>query len=205
MIGITGERLSVLLCCEHLLHHDWMSFVSWYSFQRNLPDAKFSILCTRAGMKYDIFRWTKRAGIQFQISRNSDPMHRLAYAIKKDMVTLPTLIIRPEILCVREFDNDPNYLNGNHHKGSCIFVSEDGASSTYDERLCCEAGENEFCNFVTYEKGWGNFKIDPWVNKSGNPLQRRLKHSEFATGINERRIASIWNGATEVFYCMSRS
>jgi len=205
MIGITGERLSVLLCCEHVLHHEWMSFISWYSFQRNLPDAKFSMLSTRAGMKYDIFRWTKRAGIQFEITNNLDPMHRLAYAIKKGMATLPVLVIRPEVLCVREFDNDPNFLYGNRHKGSCMLVSEDGKPSIYDERLCYEASEPDFCNFVTYEKGWGNFKIDQWLNKSGNPLQRRLRHSNGAVGINERRIASMWDGATEVFYCMSRS
>lgn len=202
---MTGERLSVLLCCEHLLHHEWMSFVSWYSFQRNLPDAKFSMLCTRVGMKYDIFRWTKRAGIQFQITRNSDPMHRLAYAIKSGMATLPALLIRPEVLCVREFDNDPSYLVGNRHKGSCMLVSEDDLPSIYDDRLCCDASESDFCNFVTYENGWGNFKVEPWVNKSGNPLQRRLRHSDGAVGMNERRIGNIWDGAIGAFYCMSRS
>jgi len=158
-------------------------------------------------MKYDLFRWAKRAGISFETVRNVDPMQSLAYATKKNLASLPALVITPDIICIREFDNDFPLINkpNNFYRGDSLLISSDGISASYDERLWCDVKENNFCNFVSYSSGWGDFNLSQWIDKLGNPLQRRLKFASGTLGVNERRLADIWEGATGVFHSLSRS
>lgn len=67
----TGENLLLIIKCEYLPHNDWMSFFTWYSIQKNLPDAKVLILCKRNVYKQSLFNWTYKYKVPiFQISSN---------------------------------------------------------------------------------------------------------------------------------------
>lgn len=202
MISYTGENLSVLICCSHLLHHDWMTFLSWYSFQQNLPDAKISILCNRKDMKFNLFNWTKRLGVTFEITKNDNPISCLNYALKKSYVKYPVLVISPDIICLQELDDEESIINSkqNYKKENCYILYNEVDDIVKNENLFANVKENKFSRFVSYSSGWGNFNADSWINKLGNPLSVYSKHDNVMLTINERRFSNIWKDACNVFH-----
>jgi len=94
-ISNTGNGLEIVLSCEYLPHHDWMSFVSWYSVSKNLPDAKFSIRCLRNNTETQLFNWPKRCNVVFSQYKG----------LKKQLIE-STLEIEPHIMAIREYANN---------------------------------------------------------------------------------------------------
>ena len=74
MIGNLGENLSVLIYCNHSVAHDWMSFLCWYSFYKNLPEAKIAVGCSRSNLRFDLYFWTKRLNIDFEYMKGDSPI-----------------------------------------------------------------------------------------------------------------------------------
>ncbi len=60
----TGKGLNVIIVCEYRPHHSWMSFGSWYSIFKNLPDAEVGIYCGRENLKENLFSWTNKCGVK---------------------------------------------------------------------------------------------------------------------------------------------
>lgn len=60
MIESTGDGLVVIISCEYIPCHNWMSFVSWFSIRRNLPDAKPVMLIKRGDPREYLFGWAYR-------------------------------------------------------------------------------------------------------------------------------------------------
>ncbi|RDJ35318.1 MAG: hypothetical protein DWQ19_10920 [Crenarchaeota archaeon] len=65
IISPTGKNLDIVISCDFLPHHNWMSFASWYSIYKNLPDAKVRILCKRTQFVSDFFKWTFKCKVPF--------------------------------------------------------------------------------------------------------------------------------------------
>ena len=61
-ISLTGKNLVVIVACEYLPGHSWMSLASWYSMRKNLPDAKVLVGCSRRlfGRPSTLFEWAYR-------------------------------------------------------------------------------------------------------------------------------------------------
>ncbi len=95
MININGDGLSVIIRCEYVKHHDWLSFASWYSISKCLPDAEVAIYCKMTDAKNDIFAWPKKFKILFNLSEN----------YKKLVSNSNTLIIDPWVIAVREYSD----------------------------------------------------------------------------------------------------
>jgi len=53
----TGSGLSIVVECEYLKHHHWMTYASWYSLTKNLPDANVLIYCKRSRETEPLFQW----------------------------------------------------------------------------------------------------------------------------------------------------
>ena len=64
-ISLTGRGLSVIISCEYSLPHNWMTFASWYSIQKNLPDAQVGISCKRTDCAGDIFNWPTKCKVPY--------------------------------------------------------------------------------------------------------------------------------------------
>ena len=79
MISSTGENLNVLIYCKHTFVHDWMTFVSYYSIRTYLPDANVAIACERKSLSYDLFKWTKKLNLNFEILKEANPLEYLKY------------------------------------------------------------------------------------------------------------------------------
>lgn len=68
-ISPTGDGLRIALICDFIFAHDWMSYLSYYSITKNLPDASFRIICSRGGdIKRPLFRWAKMFKLNFIIT-----------------------------------------------------------------------------------------------------------------------------------------
>jgi len=61
MVGEFGKGLRLIIEAESIPQHDWMTYASWYSINKNLPDAEIILVCKRGEM---VFRWPYKIGIQ---------------------------------------------------------------------------------------------------------------------------------------------
>jgi hypothetical protein len=89
-----GKNLLILIKCEYVNHHDWMSFLSWYSIRTNLPDAKMCVLCKR-GMytTKSLFSWVYKCKIPFI-------QYKDKYSTENICKNTKILEITPEIACI---------------------------------------------------------------------------------------------------------
>jgi len=78
-------NLVIAIKCECMPAHDWMSFASWYSISKRLPDAKVEVQAT---LTVPIFGWARKVGVK--ITRNSDALFNIG----------------PSVMAVRDFYGD---------------------------------------------------------------------------------------------------
>lgn len=68
----TGNGLQIFINCNYLPHHDWMTFISWYSIKKNLPDADITIVCDKSKFATTpIFGWVNKANVNFTYTKKS--------------------------------------------------------------------------------------------------------------------------------------
>lgn len=90
MITPTGKGLSVCLNCKHSFIDNWMSFASWYSFSRNLPDAHFHINFIDKISDMQLFLWTTKCSV----------------IIHKNKFPSDFLELSPAVMAIREFQGN---------------------------------------------------------------------------------------------------
>ena len=115
-ITSTGDRLNILVSCDYSLHHDWMSFASWYSIYKNLPDAQVALLCAR-DLKdgYASFDWPYRCDIRFFQHENvgkrigciyANKLYATCVALKEGIVEPPLMVIDYDVIAANAFSKD---------------------------------------------------------------------------------------------------
>lgn len=112
----SGDRLNILLSCEYTFHHNWMSFASWYSAYKMLPDAKVALLCARNLQGgYAAYDWPYRCDIRFfqheNVGRrfNCPELNRLyavCVALKEGILKQPLVVIESDVMAVRSLPKD---------------------------------------------------------------------------------------------------
>ena len=60
MITSTGDNLNVTIQCSNTHHDSWMAYASWYSMQKNIPDAKVWVNLRRSNEVQDYFNWARK-------------------------------------------------------------------------------------------------------------------------------------------------
>lgn len=70
MVTKTGDNLIITIICEYLPHNNWMTFASWYSITKYLPDAKCNILCKRGLNKLNLYDWTHKCKVPMNYTNN---------------------------------------------------------------------------------------------------------------------------------------
>jgi hypothetical protein len=190
-IDSTGDGLNILIACDSLLHHNWMSFFCWYSISKNLPDAKVFLTCNRKIKYEDLFVWTRKCNVPFCYNKESDLDGQIKYALDS-FVSRPLLVVPPDCVCVRDFNEAGFSLEG---------LTE---INKLDNKISCDCKDERPCCFVTYSQGWGKFVTSKWINKIGSPF---FSSSRFDKGIltsNEIKIGHLWNSAVFLFQNVSR-
>jgi hypothetical protein len=133
-----------------------MSFASWYSIYRNLPDAKVALLCAR-DLKggYASYNWPYRCDIRFFQHENVgkrvgllhlNKLYATCVALKEGFLKQPLLIVDCDMMAVRGISsdllerlNDPNLTFG---MGGSVWYFKNQPI----ERLV--ASLNNFRNFI---------------------------------------------------------
>lgn len=81
------KDLAIIIECDPIFLHNWMSFVSWYSINKNVPDSLVFIKYTQ---KCNMFNWHNRVGVK--------------KFIKTDRPVIK--IIKPSVMAVRSFSGN---------------------------------------------------------------------------------------------------
>lgn len=190
-ISNTGNGLNILITCDYLPHHSWMSFICWYSISKNLPDASVFVVSNRRLMNCDLFSWARKVKIPLFLHPNTDIEGQIEIALKNG-VEKPLLVIPPESICVRDFD-EAGYST------DLIYDIK-----RLDDDLFCNCKENRSCVFAIYPDGWGKFVTSSWINKMSCPFRSAAKYNQTILTANEARIGRIWKSATPLFQTVSR-
>lgn len=190
-ISSTGDGLNILIACDYLPHHDWMSFFCWYSLTKNLPDAKVTVASHRRLMEFEIYSWTRRCKVPFILHKETDEAGQIEVALLQN-THKPLLVIPPEVVCVRDFDE--------------AGFSPESLSEVrlLDYELSCDCKEDRSCAFATYQNGWGKFVTPSWINKTSCPFLSGVKYNQGMLSANEVRIGRLWSMATPLFQTVSR-
>lgn len=91
----TGKGITFVIRCEATTNHNWMAFASWYSINKNLPDAKVVVAVKRSNASPELFRWVQKCGGTLYRYKNSLPK------IEGDKI----IEIEPTIMALRTFQD----------------------------------------------------------------------------------------------------
>lgn len=190
-ISSTGDGLNILIACDYLPHHNWMSFLCWYSLTKNLPEAKVFVASHRRLMKRDFFIWTRKCKVPYILHKESDDEGQIKYALNYG-VCKPLLVLPPDCVCVRDFNESG-------------FIPESLSEiTTLNSELSCDCKDVNPCSFATYSNGWGKFVTSYWINKMSCPFFFCFKYNQSDSTANELRIERLWNVAAPLFLTVSR-
>lgn len=191
-ISYIGKGLSILICCDFIVSHDWMSFLTFWSIKKNLPDANISVICRRKANS-DIFHWTRKCSIPltFHTTESLSEIKELSLKNPKSKISEPVLLVKPNIVFLRDFDEagfDSNIFK-NHSFEIEGLVSDVKSENT---TVCCD-----------YSDGWGNFVTSTWINKSSIPFSS-VDYSAVIMSLNEKRFAALWESASKMYQSILR-
>jgi len=94
-----GENLSnIAIVCECLPCHDWMSFASWYSLSKRLPDSAVVLEVRHC----HLFSWARRLGVR--IAGQSENSFKIS----------------PSVVAVRDFDGDASISPAKTEIQTCL-------------------------------------------------------------------------------------
>lgn len=199
MVTNTGKNLNILVVCDYTPCHHWMSSLAWYSFYRNLPEAKVAVACNRLLMKHQLFDWTKRCDVPFALRKSDTPFSHAKYFVEKNILSFPLLILQPDVVAVRDLQNSAVFDGDSFSTHKAIFLTEAIEPIEKDLPLVFDVKGQDFQTFMTYENGWGKFVTSSWINKEIHPITPLWKYEDVNMTANERRLAELWKDFTPLF------
>jgi len=195
MISSLGNGLTIAINCDYLPHHDWMSFLTYWSIAKTLPDCKVLATCVRQKMNMDIFNWPRKCNVQFAYHKPmvDEELYNFIMTSPKFEKTKSLLFVKPEIIFVRDFE-EANFPVEKIHdfKGISEIDGLVSDSKSENSTVCCD-----------YSNGWGKFVTSKWINKTSIPFSR-IDFSCMGMTVNENRIAGIWKSASKIYPSLSR-
>jgi hypothetical protein len=208
-ISSTGNGLNILIVCDYVSHHDWMSFLSWYSFSKNLPDAQVGIVCNRQVMNLRLFVWPARVKVKFDLHTPTDKENQVKRAVELGFLSMPLVVVEPGILAVRQLEEGSDFLEyiQNTPKGISdrVWVVNDVNSTPVEFfDAYCHAKEDKISTFVSIENGWGKFVTESWINKLNCPFTSFNRYGHGNMTLNESRIGKLWSGLVSLFQTVNR-
>ena len=172
-ISETGDRLGIVINCHPHLSDNWASFAAWYSFHKNLPDAKVAVAYNRLNATYDVFKWAYACKVTILTYSHKDPNDVLpAMQVFNGMDLVK--IISSHTMAVRTYNSD--------NLGPVDVRSENAAT------------------LVSYEDGCGRFITSEWINSVGHPFHNaRRRFGNVDPTVNELKVLELWEKAGSLF------
>lgn len=92
----TGSGITFIIKCEATANQNWMAFASWYSINKNLPDAKVVVAVERSDASPELFRWVRKCGGTLVRYKGTIPK------VEGDKI----IEIKPTIMALRTFRDE---------------------------------------------------------------------------------------------------
>jgi hypothetical protein len=222
MILETGKNLSVLIVTEADMN--WQTFATWYSFFKNLPDAKIGIFCHRSdSAPFMYFQWAKRLGIKrinaWPFSEEGPELLNWLECVRsseaQELVTQPVLVVKPYVMALNlldkttlsRFNSEGIWVNQN----ACFinkknvkdlinqYYLENKEFNISQEKICFEAKEEDVPrSLVCYNKGCGR-----WIDKAkGCPFSNAGGLITAEMTANETKIIDLWNKMVPLYHAV---
>lgn len=170
MITKTGDNLIIAINCEYLPHHNWMTFASWYSISKNLPDAKCLILCKRGLHKQNLYEWAHKCKIPIYYLKDTE-------LFDKNKIGLSDSVEVKSIEC----------------SVMAINTWNDNSIGPFDVQADSD------CTFVDYFNQCGNFYGKDWVNKLNSPFEHVDLFYSDSLNLNENKVLRLWNKCKNIY------
>ncbi len=166
----TGKNLNIFISCKYEPAADWMTYASWYSIFKNIPDAEVALFVEKTGVTRHLFAWTYQCRLRCR-------------SVLPD-IEGPTLIINDDVMAVRPLDE------------TWLIKLDEVTILKLDNfyGLCSEAKSSEVTTFVTYKGGCGNFVLPEWIDKERCPFAY-AQHFLASDTSNEQRVFDLWERA----------
>ena len=145
-ISNLGDGLTVHISCQQVPHHDWMSFLCWYSISRNLPEAKVVVTLTRSISDIYIGNWTRVCRVPFLMHREMSPIEEQNFVCShpKSFATNKILTVSPEYVCIRDLDESG--------VSPCVFEQKNFQFLTEIQDLSASCKDQNPSVFVHYKE-----------------------------------------------------
>lgn len=179
-----GDGLSVVIACEATGLDNFLAFASWYSFSKNLPDARVAVACRRPDSpRFDAFRWVRKVGVPFFYHKTQkDPVGE---ATARGHASHPVLRVPPDVMCLAPFgDGEVDLFLG---RGVVDGGAVAGAAAGEVSALCSVRG------------GCGSFVPAAWIDNGGHPFGKADRFFKGQLTLNERRIFSLWKKSCPLY------
>ena len=218
MVTSTGKGLNVLIRSEYSFSSNWMSFGSWYSVQKNLPDANVAIVCERvlgyddhrlwpAEVEYNpensgYFMWPDRVGVSvFKCGVFDDFFIKLFDRKNCNLFDLPLLILDKGVVVVDELSssvldcfNEENILSDDF----VMFLKDKSLKKDFlnrkfkDFSFSVDVESDADSCFVSFGE---NFVPHEWIHSNKVGFYEDICPSNF----NETKVWDIWSQARGAF------
>lgn len=207
MISNLGNGLSVLIITE--TGKDWQTFATWYSINKNLPEATVVIDCLRnEETPFQFYQWTKRINIptfHHKPFTSDDLVANWLDCINKCKSKLGNQILVTSPLVVTTSPLDEETTKTMNSKDSCFdqhlwFLRNADVQEMIDKHFLegtfsitdsfsveAKNAENAHC-LVSYKKGCGK-----WIHTlKGCPFSNAAGLVSSSMTVNENRIIELW-------------
>jgi len=209
----TKSQLSVVIATE--TSKDWQTFSTWYSFYKNMPEAKVCIACMRNGqLPFMLYQWAKRLKIPsfhynpFSEDEKCNWIKALTISKSRGYLTDNVLIVRPLTIALEPIEitkiitdriiNEDTWFLKNPRPSDILngYMLKDDDFSTSDEILCYDAKTTEDIKpLVSYTKGCGK-----WIDTlKGCPFSNAAGLVSDNMTVNENRIIELWQKMASLY------
>lgn len=216
MISETGENLGIVINTK--TGEDWKAFSTWYSINKNLPDAKVYIVCNRT-MDVEIrnFQWVKRLNIRHVFQNPvyhdvlSNFLQMISVPVERGLIGENILLVDAKTVFLSPLDNETlDYFNRKDYKlainSTAVFVNgaDREAVNTMIDNIALEGvpgvpinetpfsyearDEEELRSIVNYGKGCGR-----WIDSmKGCPFSNASELLTSSMQPNELKVIELW-------------
>jgi hypothetical protein len=191
MVNELGDGLFIAIDAQHSWLDDWMSFASWYSFSKIIPDATVVVVVTTKSKDRLPFSWTRQLNVPVIYSAHDDWRLKGAEALARLQRSGTLLVVKPDVVAVRDLNDE------------AIEVLNSSPMQNIGGMLVADASSDELACFVSYRSGWGKFVVADWIHNEA-PFAYVGKFSKDSPNANEVRIAKLWRQLGPIYTAVSR-
>jgi len=200
-ITSTGDNLQIFIHCQDKPEHNWMSFASYYSIIKTLPEAKPNLIIERVLPTRMYFSWANRCHVPCYRFNGDiyDNIEKYKWAEK------PYLIIQSNVMAIRELDDQWANIFKIPRRffiGERMVFNNGDMDDFMDDGLHCADIKSSIAASFTHYHDFGNFVLSEWINTNTSPLPYTTEF-EVPT-VNAERVLGLWARAARLYSLMER-